>query len=535
MMVRIVFICVAAVVGWPAHAAEPPASPSFVTSDRCIACHVGLHTAAGADVSIGYDWRATMMANSARDPYWHAAVRREVIDHPSAQAAIEDKCSTCHMPMARFDAATRGEPGKVFANIARSSAAHRSASDGVSCTVCHQITPENLGSHESFDGGFAIDRGTALGARAIYGPHDVDAAHRSVMRSATQFVPTQTTHLQRSELCATCHTLYTTALDERGGVIGELPEQVPFQEWQHSEFRETRSCQSCHMPELADETPITNVLGGPRPKFSQHTFRGGNSFMLGILNKYRGELDVTALTQELDAAIEETRRYLGSAAARVAIEAPALRGAMLQFDVRIENLSGHKLPTAYPSRRVWVHVMATDEEGAVVFESGALRPDASVAGNDNDEDPLKFEPHRSLITSQDQVQIYESIMVDREGHVTTGLLSGVRYAKDNRLVPRGFDKSTAIPDVAVRGDAEADADFLGGGDRVSYRVGLASPPASGIRIRVELLYQAIGFRWAQNLRPYDADETKRFVRYYEESARESAVPLASAEATVGAR
>lgn len=37
-------------------------------------------------------------------------------------------------------------------------------------------------------------------------------------------------HLQSSELCATCHTLYTHALGPGGEVIGELPEQVPYLE-----------------------------------------------------------------------------------------------------------------------------------------------------------------------------------------------------------------------------------------------------------------------------------------------------------------
>jgi len=32
------------------------------------------------------------------------------------------------------------------------------AADGVSCTVCHQIAPAGLGEHESFDGGFKIER-----------------------------------------------------------------------------------------------------------------------------------------------------------------------------------------------------------------------------------------------------------------------------------------------------------------------------------------------------------------------------------------
>jgi hypothetical protein len=45
----------------------------------------------------GSDWRGSMMANSSRDPYWLAAVRREAIDHPAQAVAIEDTCATCHM------------------------------------------------------------------------------------------------------------------------------------------------------------------------------------------------------------------------------------------------------------------------------------------------------------------------------------------------------------------------------------------------------------------------------------------------------
>ena len=33
---------------------------------------------------------------------------------------------------------------------------------------------------------------------------------------------------------ATCHTLTTEAFDADGNVVGSLPEQVPYQEWQHS-------------------------------------------------------------------------------------------------------------------------------------------------------------------------------------------------------------------------------------------------------------------------------------------------------------
>src|SRR5687768_3453398 len=91
-------------------AAEPPRvnHALFATSDQCIACHSNTHAANGEDISIGWNWRATMMANSARDPYWQAAIKREISDHPGAQAAIEDTCATCHMPMAHFQAHATG-------------------------------------------------------------------------------------------------------------------------------------------------------------------------------------------------------------------------------------------------------------------------------------------------------------------------------------------------------------------------------------------------------------------------------------------
>jgi hypothetical protein len=77
-----------------------------------------------------------------------------------------------------------------------------------------------------------------------------------------------------------------------------------------------------------------------------------------------------------------------------------VEGPRLTAQVAVSNLSGHKFPTAYPSRRAWLHVTVRDGAGATVFESGAFRPDGSVSGNDMDEDALRFEPHHGLIERQ---------------------------------------------------------------------------------------------------------------------------------------
>jgi hypothetical protein len=84
----------------------------------------------------------------------------------------------------------------------------------------------------------------------------------------------------------------------------------------------------------------------------------------------------------------------------------------------------------------------------------------------------------------------------------------------------------------VRGSAYDDADFVGGGDRVRYRIAVDAGALEPLTVETELLYQSVAYRWAENLRGYDAAETRRFGRYYAEAAGASAVPLAHATATV---
>jgi len=125
------------------------------------------------------------------------------------------------------------------------------------------------------------------------------------------------------------------------------------------------------------------------------------------------------------------------------------------------------------------------------------------------------------------VQIYESILGDPAGHVTTGLLSAVSYLKDNRIIPTGFDKQSAEKDIAVIGDAADDPKFVAGEDSVQYGVPLSGKGPH--HVEVELLYQPIGFRWAHNLEFYNAMEPERFIGYYDSMASETATVLARAE------
>jgi hypothetical protein len=506
----------------------------FTTSDNCVACHNVLMTPQGEDVSIGASWRSTMMANSARDPYWQAGVRRETIDHPMHAAAIQDECAECHMPMSTQISRASGGKGEVFAHLPfnkdNGTELQKFAADSISCTVCHQISSERLGTRESFNGEFVMKPTPPDGTRVIFGPFQIDAGRKTIMRSVTGFVQAQSSHIQQSELCATCHTLITQAFSPTGQVIGSIVEQANFQEWQHSDYSKgdaAQSCQSCHMPEVNGATRIASVLGDYREGLHRHLFVGGNAFVVRMLNRYRTDLGATAQSSEFEATAKATIRQLQEDTATVSIARSEVAGATLNVDVNVKNLTGHKFPTGYPARRTWLHVTVRDGDGRPVFESGAVNDAGLIQGNDNDADPTKYEPHYDRITSADQVQIYEPVLGDPNNVPTTGLLTATQYLKDNRLLPRGFDKATADPGIGVYGSARQDGDFTGNGDTVHYAVPV---PANGgpFQVSVELLYQPIGFRWAHNLEKYDAPEPRRFMNYFNAMSSSSWVVVAKA-------
>ncbi len=502
----------------------------FSTSGACAVCHTNMTDEVDNDVSTDRLWRSSMMANASRDPYWQASVRAEVLSHPDYQALIEDKCTTCHTPMARFTAFAAGGEGKLLDDgfVQAENALHTLAIDGVSCTLCHQIEETGFGEEASFSGGYVIDTARPSGERLTYGPYEIEQSQVQVMQAASGFIPQQGLHIEHSEMCATCHTLHTPYLDAAGQVAGEFPEQTPYLEWLHSTYRDTQSCQACHMPPAQGAVRLSITGSPPRSPFFQHIFAGGNAYMLEILKTFGDELAVTASEEHFDQKIASVLDQLQNRTATVTLQDAGLSGSDLTATVIIESLVGHKFPSGFPARRTWLHLTVRDANDQTVFESGAFNPDGAIAGNDNDADPAAYEPHYLTIDAPDQVQIYEAIMQNTEGEVTTTLLRGASYIKDNRLLPAGFDKDTADDAVAVHGQAAQDADFLGGGDGVQYMVNVGDAPGP-FTVTVELLYQSIAYRWAKNLQRYDSPESARFGRYYQTVSNK---PVIVARATI---
>ena len=471
----------------------------FIGSQNCTLCHDGLRDAAGADVSIIVDWQATMMANSARDPLWRAKVASEIKRNPAHQEAIESTCARCHVPMASVEAGFANVSSALFGDtglLHPDNPLFDAANEGVSCTLCHQIEDSAvLGTDNGFSGQFSIGFDFGLD-RELNGQYANPVT--MPMQNAIGFTPAASAHVSSSELCATCHNLSTPVLDAQGNFTNQLfPEQMVYTEWENSQFEATDSCQDCHMPKVVGDMRIsTRPMNGlaPRSNFAEHTFVGANTYMLDILGQNKQALNITA--NGFDTLIAETRSVLLGAAS-VSLENMLRVGNDLDFSARVTNFSGHKFPSGYPSRRAWLHVTITDASGAIVFESGAIDAMGKITGLESDDNPAGFEPHYDIVTSADQVQSYETIMQNTDGDVTYTLMEAATYSKDNRLLPAGMDKASVPATIQPRGDAMADADFVGGSDLVHYQVsGLI---AGTYTVAARLNYQTMSYGFGQDL------------------------------------
>lgn len=479
-------------------------SEHFMGAQVCSNCHDGITDNTGKDVSIQKDWSATMMGNSARDPLWKAKVRSEITRAPQLTDVISDKCTRCHAPMANFEAKSFNEPKSILAAdggfLNASHPRHDEAMSGVGCTLCHQIQDApNLGTLSSFTGHYEIGNN-----KLIYGQYMDPFQNPMIMQ--TGYTPTGSAHMESSKLCGTCHNLKTPFVDGSGNLLSttpesEFPEQMPYSEWEQSSYAQPatlKSCQNCHMP-YSNGVKISTMpmMLGTRNNFGKHDFVGANKLMLEIFNNNKTQLGVVAATADFNETIDKTQTMLNSSATISSVSQSLGTDNNLNITLQINSATGHKLPSAYPSRRVVLHVTVKDASNNVVFESGKVNADGSIVSVDADTNRATFEPHYDLITSPDQVQVYEAIMGNNLNEVTYTLLRGMVYLKDNRLLPTGFNKATAPSDVKVVGDALNDANFVGGSDQITYRI--PNLTGSNYTVETELVHQPVAYSFAQDL------------------------------------
>ncbi|NPU93730.1 MAG: hypothetical protein HPY82_17595 [Gammaproteobacteria bacterium] len=461
---------------------------------------------AGADISPAADWRHSLMAHSLNDPWYTAKVKAEASENPHLASFIEDKCLGCHAPMAHVLAQETGrlvtaedDPTctKPEGCLSMSNALQDSMSrEGISCTLCHRIDSRVI-AEDRHSGDYPLDSSAPI--PLLFGPFTAPPTQPMLNQLGKQ--PAYSDHMLRSEHCASCHDLFTPVLDAvtRLPTGDYFPEQTPYREWRNSDYARGQvsatECQECHMPaEPGLTTPIavrgngTVNTGWPeRSPYARHTFVGGNTHMLRVLRDYRSALGITGTTTTtgFDQKISETRSLLATAA-NLTIDDTHIDEGVLTARVTVTNRTGHKLPTGYPSRRLWIAFTVTDNNGDTVFESGIadsnglLPVDATLTNAACSATLAPAEscivPHHDIITDPAQVQIYEAVLGTTQGMLTHTLLLAKAYLKDNRLPPSGFsqndvryDDATAV--IGVTGDP--DFNIAGSGrDTVRYTVPL---------------------------------------------------------------
>ncbi len=490
----------------------------FSGSGNCAMCHTAgtsVLSEDGRDISPVTLWSSSMMANSSTDPLWRAVVAEEVAEFPQHTQLIETTCMKCHSPMGYTQAIRDGKACYAMRELRQDALAN----DGVSCTLCHQINSSNLDSSTSYSGGYRIGDD-----RKIFGPYEEPFS--MPMRRMGDYTPTHSPHVHTSEVCGTCHTLITPTLDAKGTIVGQFPEQSTYLEWKNSIYpKQGIGCQSCHMP--ITDTPIDIALRPPwhrelRTPFWKHTFVGANIYMLNLLSANSRTLGITTRKQDFDSTIARTRESLMSQSLRLSLESSVMNDSLVVF-VKLENLTGHKLPTGIPLRRMWIHLTIKDQSGKVLFESGKWNAKGEIVGERG------IEPHHDVITASHQVQVYEGIFQNDRGNRSHTLLKALSFKKDNRIPPKGFVATHVdYNQMSIQGEAATDSDFNmsngvegTGGDIVTYKTPAAAN--SHYSIGVDICYQTISPTNAEHLFEFRSLDIQRFASLYKKSDRKPTI------------
>lgn len=483
------------------------ANLSFLSAGHCDNCHgadpagIASVTGEGSDINLVDDWSSTMMANAAKDPFWRAKVSHEVLINPQYQSEIEGTCTKCHAPLGRYAAIMNGENEYHISDMLADSV----ALDGVSCLACHRQDPQPE---------VALHTGQLFFAPNLvaYGPYESPLI--SPMAQATGYIPQQAPHMADSKLCAGCHSLVTETIDLEGNLTGdEFVEQATWHEWLNSSYPDQNiSCQGCHLPPAPGENII--LAAGydtpPRPNFSLHTMAGGNTLMLGLMRDNRESLGIFASESQFNETIAATNHQLQDLSLTLEIINTTRTADSLFIDVKLRNKTGHKLPSGYPARRMSVHFVLSDENGNEIFRSGAFDDNYAIV-----DESVPLEPHHNVITSEDQVQIYEMVMADITLNRTTVLTRGYTHLKDNRIVPLGFSTSNPVYDTTAIVLNTPDPDFNydpiegSGTDIIHYRI-----PANGYQdiaqVQVQVYYQSLPPVWLSEILSLSTPEIDAF-------------------------
>ena len=444
---------------------------SLYGANNCTFCHSEFsNTFAPHDT-----WISSMMAQSARDPVWHAGL---AIANQDVNLSGEF-CIRCHSPGAWLGGRSSSGTTQDFVG---------DDWDGIYCAFCHRVVNPELGANSAIgynapgqdpdpdveilsaltQQGLAPNPAHHGNGRYVVDPrdvrrgpfNDVPANYHGYTEWAEQVWLIESPFHTKSEFCGTCHDVSNPVfVKNKNGQyeIGQLnaahptqdpmdmfPEQRTYSEWKNSQFATTgvefpdgrfggaltgpmHSCQDCHMPDQVGGgcTFWENPPFFQRNNMPQHSFAGANTWVVEAVAADLGwDADSIGLTAE--------RVQLGkSRNIQMLRDASDMELSQVgnQLKVRVINQSGHKLPTGYPEgRRMWVNVKFYDAKNVLVGERGAYDFDTAEL---NTEDTKVYEAKHGIDAA---VAAATNLPVGVNLHLA---LANTKY-KDNRIPPRGF-------------------------------------------------------------------------------------------------
>lgn len=435
------------------------------------------------------------------------------------------------------------------------------ARDGISCLSCHRNaptpTPPGQNPLEYFLENSITGKFQLAPADQVYGPFQDNEIAPYAMETGLGIKPQFNAYLSSSRMCGSCHTINLPVAD--GTPSLHSIEQSTYLEWLNSQYQDefgkrgaqTKSCQDCHMPGsfhskkeginvpqirakiaiIEDETypdadhrvPENQITVRQRNNYQRHEFLGLNVFLLAMFNQFADVLGVrkddymSGSTTDLQDTIDNFGQQAQERTARVAVTAAATSASALRANVTITNLAGHRFPSGVGFRRVFIELLVKDAQGQVVWASGRTNNLGLIVDGNGQVLPSEFfsdyidqqgrkqqhyQPHRQLVTAQDQVQIYEELIKDAAGRFTTSFIRRDETFKDNRLLPFGWTEAGPNPSLNGRflkathpdgtGDDPDYKDGRAGQDRITYQITLpAGVDARRCTVEATLYHQSI--------------------------------------------
>jgi len=432
-----------------------------VTSGECSICHSNFDL----DTEPVRQWSATMLAQSARDPVFWAAL---AVANQDAEN-VGELCIRCHVPGAFLNGRHQPADGSAITTQDR---------EGVACAICHRMVDPvyKPGVSPARDEDILLDL-DALGllpveggnARYILDPVEVRRGPYGDIPFNPHFgTPTpenvQSPFHRSSELCWNCHDVSNPvfvrndkdgsydpvglgAEHPTGSQFDMFPLHRTYQEWLNSYYKTQGGvqhngrfggnhptgvmevCQDCHMPD--QEGMGCNLPAPPffaRPDIGQHSFAGSNTWVIGAIRNLFPDSQTGLSAELVQMAHDRNVLFLEAASDLVLTQTNS------SLKARVINQSGHKLPTGFTDgRRIWINVKFLDGQGDLMEERGAYDFDTAT-----------------LVDHGDDTTVFEGVMgLDADAAAATGLPEGPTFhfvlantiLKDNRIPPRGHSNN----------------------------------------------------------------------------------------------